>query len=61
MIQTSRAPVSAVPFLPVEDAEEASGSASVAMWKKLHEDDCRQLEELKNHVFGMIAKSNGGK
>jgi hypothetical protein len=45
----------------LKDAEAEGDSASVTMFRRLQEEDSRQLEELRNHVFGMIAKSYGGK
>jgi hypothetical protein len=45
----------------LKDAEAENATECVAMLKKLHEQDVRMLEEIKNHVFGMIAKKHGGK
>jgi hypothetical protein len=43
----------------LKDAEAAGSSECVAMFRKLHERDTALLQEVKDHVFGMIAK--GGK
>ena len=45
----------------LKDAEVANAPECVAMLKKLHEQDVRLLDEVKNHVFGMIARKQGGK
>jgi hypothetical protein len=45
----------------LKDAEAAKSSECVAMLRKIREQDIRILEEVKNHVFGMIAKSHGNK
>lgn len=44
----------------LKDAEAANAPECVAMLKRLHEQDVKMLEEVKNHVFAMITK-NGGK
>lgn len=43
----------------LKDAEAAGATECVTMLKKLHEQDVKMLEEVKSHVFGMIAKSGG--
>lgn len=43
----------------LKDAEAANATECVAMLKRLHEQDVRMLEEVKNHVFGMIARKQG--
>jgi len=40
----------------LRDAEKANSPECVAMLKKLHEQDVKLLKEVKDHVFGMIAK-----
>jgi hypothetical protein len=41
------------------DAEEAGSQECVEMFRRLHERDVRLLEEIRDHVFGMIARQNG--
>ena len=38
----------------IKDAEEAGSTECVEMFRRLHEQDVRMLEEIKDHVFGMI-------
>jgi hypothetical protein len=38
----------------IKDAEEAGATECVEMLRRLHEQDVRMLEEVKDHVFGMI-------
>jgi hypothetical protein len=45
----------------LKDAEAAGSAECVAMFKKLRDQDARLVEEVKTHVFGMIARSQGGK
>jgi len=45
----------------LKDAEAANAPECVAMLKKLHEQDVRLLDDVKNHVCGMIARKQGGK
>ena len=40
----------------IKDAEEAGSTECVEMLRRLHEHDSRMVEEVKDHVFGMIAK-----
>jgi hypothetical protein len=42
----------------IKDAKQADSSECVDMLKKLKEEDIRILEELKSHVFGMIAREH---
>jgi hypothetical protein len=44
----------------LKDAEAANASECVSMMKKIRDQDVRELEEIKSHVFGMIAKSQNG-
>ena len=45
----------------LKDAEAANATECVTMLKRLHEQAVKMLEEVKNHVFGMIARKQGGK
>jgi hypothetical protein len=45
----------------LKDAEAANAPECVTMLKKIHEADTRQLEEIRDHVFRMVAKQQGGK
>ena len=38
----------------IKDAEEAGATGCVEMLRRIHEQDVRMLEEIKDHVFGMI-------
>ena len=38
----------------IRDAEEAGSTECVEMLRRIHEQDVRMLEEIKDHVFGMI-------
>jgi len=40
----------------IKDAEEAGSTECVEMFRRLHEHDARMVEEVKEHVFGMIGK-----
>jgi len=40
----------------LRDAEAENSTECVEMLKKLQSEDSRLLEEVKDHVFGMIAK-----
>jgi len=40
----------------IKDAEEAGSTECVEMFRRLHEHDTRMVEEVKDHVFGMIAR-----
>ena len=42
----------------IRDAEEAGARECVEMFRRLHEQDVRLLEEVKDHVFGMIRDSH---
>ena len=39
----------------IKDAEEAGATECVEMFRRIHEQDVRMLEEIKDHVFGMIS------
>jgi hypothetical protein len=45
----------------LKDAEAAGSAECVTMFKKLRDQDARLAEEVKTHVFGMIARSQAGK
>jgi hypothetical protein len=38
----------------IRDAEAAGSEECVEMFRRLHEQDARLLQEVKDHVFGMI-------
>lgn len=38
----------------IQDAEEAGAHECVEMFRKLHERDAQMIQEVKEHVFGMI-------
>ena len=38
----------------IKDAEEAGSQECVEMFRRLHEQDARMVQEIKDHVFGMI-------
>ena len=38
----------------IKDAEEAGSTECVEMFRRLHEQDARMVQEIKDHVFGMI-------
>lgn len=42
----------------MKDAKAENATECLEMFKRLHEQDVQMLEEVKNHVFGMIAKSH---
>ena len=44
----------------VKDAEAAGSAECVAMFRKLQQRDAELVREVKDHVFGMIARGKGG-
>jgi ferritin-like metal-binding protein YciE len=38
----------------IQDAEAAGSQECVEMFRRLHEQDARMAQEVKDHVFGMI-------
>ena len=38
----------------IKDAEEAGATQCVELLRRIHEQDARMVEEIKDHVFGMI-------
>jgi hypothetical protein len=42
----------------IKDAEEAGSTECAEMFRRIHEHDARMVEEIKNHVFGMIRQKN---
>lgn len=38
----------------IKDAEEAGSQECVEMFRRLHEQDARMVQEIRDHVFGMI-------
>jgi hypothetical protein len=43
----------------IHDAEEANAPECVEMFRKLHEQDARQVEEIRDHVTQMMNKKQG--
>jgi len=43
----------------IRDAEAVGATECVEMFQRLHDQDARMVEEIKDHVFGMIAKKRG--
>lgn len=41
----------------IKDAEQAGSQECVALFRRLHEQDSRLVQEIKDHVFGM-ARNN---
>ena len=44
----------------IKDAEEAGSQECVEMFRRLHEQDARMVQEIKDHVFGMIRDGHEG-
>jgi hypothetical protein len=38
----------------IKDAEESGSRECVELFRRLHEQDARMVQEVKDHVFGMI-------
>jgi len=43
----------------IRDAEAVGATECVEMLHRIHDQDVRMVEEIKDHVFGMIAKKRG--
>jgi hypothetical protein len=43
----------------IQDAEEAGAHECVEMFRRLHEQDARMVQEIKDHVFSMMGKEGG--
>ena len=43
----------------IRDAEKAGSAECVAMLRRLHEQDARMVQEIKDHVYGMIRSNKG--
>lgn len=43
----------------IRDAEQAGATECVDMFRRLHEQDARMVEQVRDHVFKMIAKKGG--
>jgi hypothetical protein len=43
----------------IRDAEEAGSPECVELFRRLHEQDVRMLEEVRDHVYDMMARKNG--
>jgi hypothetical protein len=43
----------------IRDAEKENATGCVEMFRKLHEQDARMVEEIKNHVTMMFSKRQG--
>lgn len=44
----------------IKDAAEAGSQECVEMFRRLHEQDARMVQEIKDHVFGMIKDGDDG-
>jgi hypothetical protein len=44
----------------IRDAEKVQATECVEMLRRLHEEDARMVQEIKEHVFGMIRKQQAG-
>ena len=44
----------------IQDAEEENATECVEMFRGLHEQDARQVEEIRDHVMKMMSKRHGG-
>jgi len=44
----------------IQDAEAAGSTECAEMFRRLHEQDVRMLDEVKTHVFGMVRNKRGG-
>ena len=43
----------------IQDAEEENATECVEMFRRLHEQDARQVEEIRDHVMKMMSKRHG--
>ena len=43
----------------IQDAQKQNATQCVEMFRKLHEQDARMVEEIKNHVTMMFSKRQG--
>ncbi len=43
----------------IQDAEKGNSQECVQMFRKLHEQDAKQVEEIRNHFAQMIVKQQG--
>jgi len=43
----------------IQDAEKENATECVAMFRKLQENDVRQVEEIRDHVMKMLSKAQG--
>lgn len=44
----------------IRDAEEAGSQECVEMFRRLHEQDTRMVQEVKDHVFAMMKEEHEG-
>ncbi len=45
----------------IQDAEEAGANECVELFRKLHDQDVKMVQEVKDHLFGMIANKKGNR
>jgi hypothetical protein len=43
----------------IQDAEKENAQDCVSMFRKLHEQDTRQVQEIRDHVMKMMSKQSG--
>jgi len=43
----------------IQDAEKSNSQECIQMFRKLHEQDAKQVEEVRNHFTQMIGKQQG--
>ncbi len=43
----------------IRDAQQAGSQECVAMFQKLHQQDAALLQQVRDHVFGMISQGKG--
>ena len=43
----------------IRDAEQENARDCVEMFRRLHEQDARQVEEIRDHVMQMMSKQHG--
>jgi hypothetical protein len=43
----------------IRDAEQENATDCVTMFRRLHEQDARQVEEIRDHLMKMMSRSQG--
>jgi len=43
----------------IQDAEKENATECAEMFRKLHEEDARQVEEIRDHLMKMMSKHQG--